>query len=102
MPSPQAAYARSKTATSLFAVEATRRWAADGIVANAVNPGGVATGIATALHPKAEGLPGRSRGGVFADKKTARQGADKTAGRAPSPLLSQRLPLNSPAPAAII
>jgi NAD(P)-dependent dehydrogenase (short-subunit alcohol dehydrogenase family) len=41
---PQAAYAQSKTATSLFAVEAARRWAPDGIVANAVNPGGVATG----------------------------------------------------------
>ncbi|MFJ9778885.1 SDR family NAD(P)-dependent oxidoreductase [Amycolatopsis sp. NPDC101161] len=42
---PQIAYARSKTANSLFAVEATRRWAADGIFANAVNPGGVATGL---------------------------------------------------------
>jgi NAD(P)-dependent dehydrogenase (short-subunit alcohol dehydrogenase family) len=42
---PQAAYAQSKTANSLFAVEATRRWAADGIVTNAVNPGGVATGL---------------------------------------------------------
>ncbi|MFG3245474.1 SDR family NAD(P)-dependent oxidoreductase [Streptomyces sp. NPDC048187] len=42
---PQIAYAQSKTANSLFAVEATRRWAGDGIVANAVNPGGVATGL---------------------------------------------------------
>ncbi len=42
---PQIAYAQSKTANSLFAVEATRRWAADGIFANAVNPGGVATGL---------------------------------------------------------
>ena len=42
---PQAAYAQSKTANSLFAVEATRRWAGDGIVANTVNPGGVATGL---------------------------------------------------------
>ncbi len=30
---PQIAYAQSKTANSLFAVEATRLWAADGIVA---------------------------------------------------------------------
>jgi len=42
---PQIAYAQSKTANSLFAVEATKRWRADGIVANAVNPGGVATGL---------------------------------------------------------
>lgn len=41
----QLAYGQSKTANSLFAVEATRRWAADGIVANAVNPGGVSTGL---------------------------------------------------------
>jgi NAD(P)-dependent dehydrogenase (short-subunit alcohol dehydrogenase family) len=37
---PQIAYAQSKTANSLFAVEATRRWGKEGIVANAVNPGG--------------------------------------------------------------
>jgi len=42
---PRVAYAQSKTANSLFAVEATKRWRADGIVANAVNPGGVATGL---------------------------------------------------------
>jgi NAD(P)-dependent dehydrogenase (short-subunit alcohol dehydrogenase family) len=42
---PQIAYAQSKTANSLFAVEATRQWAPDGIVANAVNPGGIATGL---------------------------------------------------------
>ncbi len=42
---PMVAYGQSKTANTLFAVEATRRWAADGITANAVNPGGVATGL---------------------------------------------------------
>jgi NAD(P)-dependent dehydrogenase (short-subunit alcohol dehydrogenase family) len=42
---PQLAYGQSKTANSLFAVEATRRWAADGVFANSVNPGGVATGL---------------------------------------------------------
>ena len=39
---PFGAYGQSKTANVLFAVEATRRWADDGITANAVNPGGVA------------------------------------------------------------
>jgi NAD(P)-dependent dehydrogenase (short-subunit alcohol dehydrogenase family) len=39
------AYGESKTATVLLAVEATRRWATDGIYANAVNPGAIATGL---------------------------------------------------------
>jgi NAD(P)-dependent dehydrogenase (short-subunit alcohol dehydrogenase family) len=40
---PWQAYAQSKTANVLFAVEATRRWEADGITANAVMPGGIWT-----------------------------------------------------------
>jgi len=40
---PGLAYGQSKTANVLFAVEATRRWAADGITANALTPGGVWT-----------------------------------------------------------
>lgn len=40
---PGLAYGQSKTANALFAVEATRRWAKDGITANALNPGGVWT-----------------------------------------------------------
>ncbi|MET7403126.1 SDR family NAD(P)-dependent oxidoreductase [Dactylosporangium sp. NPDC005572] len=36
---PWLAYGQSKTANILFAVEAARRWAADGITANALNPG---------------------------------------------------------------
>jgi NAD(P)-dependent dehydrogenase (short-subunit alcohol dehydrogenase family) len=36
---PWVAYGQSKTANVLFAVEAARRWAADGITANALNPG---------------------------------------------------------------
>ena len=40
---PFGAYGQSKTANVLFAVEATRRWAADGIVVNALMPGGIAT-----------------------------------------------------------
>ena len=38
---PLIAYGQSKTANVLFAVEAGRRWAADGITANAVHPGGI-------------------------------------------------------------
>ncbi len=40
-----AAYAESKTANILFAQEATRRWQPDSIVANAVLPGSVLTGL---------------------------------------------------------
>jgi NAD(P)-dependent dehydrogenase (short-subunit alcohol dehydrogenase family) len=39
------AYAQSKTAVILFAVGATARWAADGITANALNPGAIATNL---------------------------------------------------------
>ena len=42
---PWLAYGQSKTANVLFAVEATRRWAADGITANAVMPGGIFTNL---------------------------------------------------------
>ena len=36
---PWLAYAQSKTANILFAVEAAKRWAGDGIAVNALNPG---------------------------------------------------------------
>jgi NAD(P)-dependent dehydrogenase (short-subunit alcohol dehydrogenase family) len=39
------AYGQSKTANVLFVVEAARRWAADGITANALMPGGIRTGL---------------------------------------------------------
>ena len=75
---PQAAYAQSKTATSLFAVEATRRWAADGIVANAVNPGGVVTGLQRHFTQKQKDyLAEAEAAGAFV-YKTAQQGAATT------------------------
>jgi NAD(P)-dependent dehydrogenase (short-subunit alcohol dehydrogenase family) len=42
---PWAAYGQSKTANVLLAVEATKRWAADGITVNAVMPGGIRTNL---------------------------------------------------------
>jgi NAD(P)-dependent dehydrogenase (short-subunit alcohol dehydrogenase family) len=42
---PLLAYGQSKTAAILFAVGATARWAADGIAANALNPGAIATNL---------------------------------------------------------
>jgi NAD(P)-dependent dehydrogenase (short-subunit alcohol dehydrogenase family) len=72
---PQIAYAQSKTANSLFAVEATRQWASAGIVANTVNPGGVATGLQRnfTVEQKAS-LDAAEAAGVFA-YKTIEQGA---------------------------
>jgi len=42
---PWLAYGQSKTANVLFAVDASRRWEADKITANAVMPGGIRTNL---------------------------------------------------------
>jgi NAD(P)-dependent dehydrogenase (short-subunit alcohol dehydrogenase family) len=49
---PFLAYGQSKTANALFAVEATRRWADDGITVNAAMPGGIATGLQRHVAPE--------------------------------------------------
>lgn len=75
---PQIAYAQSKTANSLFAVEATRRWMSDGIVANTVNPGGVATGLQRSFTARQKAsLDAAEAAGVFT-YKTMKQGAATT------------------------
>ncbi len=42
---PWSAYGQSKTANVLFAVEASRRWADDGITVDALMPGGIRTNL---------------------------------------------------------
>lgn len=75
---PQIAYAQAKTANSLFAVEATRRWASDGIVANAVNPGGIATGLQRNFTASQKAsLDAAEAAGMFT-YKTIEQGAATT------------------------
>ncbi|WP_045746978.1 SDR family NAD(P)-dependent oxidoreductase [Actinoplanes rectilineatus] len=75
---PQIAYAQSKTANALFAVEATRRWAGDGITANAVNPGGIATGLQRHFTPAQKAsLDAAQAAGIFS-YKTVEQGAATT------------------------
>ncbi len=75
---PQAAYAQAKTANVLFAVEATRRWAADGIVTNAVNPGGIATGLQRDFtQQQKDYLAAAEASGAFT-YKTTQQGAATT------------------------
>jgi len=51
---PWAAYSQSKTANVLFAVGIARRWGGEGITANALNPGRIAsTGLARHIDPAA-------------------------------------------------
>jgi NAD(P)-dependent dehydrogenase (short-subunit alcohol dehydrogenase family) len=79
---PWLAYGQSKTANVLFAVEATRRWAADRITANAVMPGAIHTN----LQRHTDG--GRGSTGIPAELiKTVEQGAATTVFAATSPLL---------------
>ena len=82
---PFVAYGQSKTANVLFAVEATRRWASDGITANAVHPGAVlATGLARHLAPAV--LADAIAAGGY-DMKTPEQGAATSVFVATSPQL---------------
>jgi NAD(P)-dependent dehydrogenase (short-subunit alcohol dehydrogenase family) len=75
---PQIAYAQAKTANSLLSVEATKRWAADGIVANTVNPGGVATGLQRNFTPRQKAsLDAAEAAGLFS-YKTVEQGTATT------------------------
>jgi NAD(P)-dependent dehydrogenase (short-subunit alcohol dehydrogenase family) len=84
---PFGAYGQSKTANVLFAVEATRRWASDGIVANALMPGGIATPLQRHLpsHYAADALKAFRAAGT--DFKTVEQGAATSVLLAASPLV---------------
>jgi NAD(P)-dependent dehydrogenase (short-subunit alcohol dehydrogenase family) len=77
---PLVAYGQSKTADALLAVEATRRWSGEGIYANALNPGAIATGLQ------------KHTGGLKTPKelqKTVPQGAATSVLLAASPLLDK-------------
>ena len=77
---PFAAYGQSKTADVLLAVEATRRWSGEGIYANALNPGAIATGLQK--HTGALKTPKERQ-------KTVQQGAATSVLLAASPLLGK-------------
>jgi NAD(P)-dependent dehydrogenase (short-subunit alcohol dehydrogenase family) len=76
---PVLAYGQSKTAEVLFAVSVSARWAAEGITANALNPGAIQTNLQ------------RHVGGSLATppelQKTPEQGAATSVLLATSPLL---------------
>ena len=85
---PWAAYGQSKTANVLFAVEATKRWAADGITVNALIR--AASGPACSVTSLTRTWPGcapQSGGGSAPQWKTPEQGAATSVLVATSPLL---------------
>jgi NAD(P)-dependent dehydrogenase (short-subunit alcohol dehydrogenase family) len=77
---PWLAYAQSKSANVLFAVEATRRWSAEGIFANAHTPGYIRTNLQRHLPPD---FPEPRR------VKTIEQGAANSALLAVYPLMER-------------
>lgn len=88
---PGLAYGQSKTANSLFAVEATRRWAGDGITANALMPGGIWTPLQRHWSPeKRAAAEAQAKQAEAAGKfrmKTPEQGAATSVFLATSPLV---------------
>jgi NAD(P)-dependent dehydrogenase (short-subunit alcohol dehydrogenase family) len=76
---PIGAYGQSKSATALLSVGITQKWADDGILSNALNPGAIATGLQ------------KYTGGLktpIERRKTPEQGAATTVLLAASPLLN--------------
>lgn len=89
---PWAAYGQSKTANVLFAVGVTQRWAADGILSNAVHPGGIMTNLQRHMSAdsiRARGWVAPSANAVPPGFKTVEQGAATSTLLAVSPLLSK-------------
>jgi NAD(P)-dependent dehydrogenase (short-subunit alcohol dehydrogenase family) len=84
---PMIAYGQSKTANVLFAVQVTRLWADDGIFANAVHPGAIATtNLSRFMDPE---LLQRARSSGRYRFKTPEQGAATSVLVATSPQLER-------------
>jgi NAD(P)-dependent dehydrogenase (short-subunit alcohol dehydrogenase family) len=84
---PWAAYGQSKTANVLFAVEATRRWAGDGITVNALMPGGIRTNLQRYVTDEDLARLRAESGPAAPSWKTPEQGAATSVLVATSPLL---------------
>ncbi|MFR0359401.1 SDR family NAD(P)-dependent oxidoreductase [Streptomyces sediminimaris] len=83
---PWQAYAQSKTANVLFAVEAAKRWAADGIAVNALNPGRIwETGLGRHMDAPPASFDPSGTSGV--SEKNIAQGAATSVLLAASPLV---------------
>ncbi len=81
------AYGQSKTANVLFAVEATRRWADDGITANALMPGGIWTNLQRHWDPEELAATKARVTALGLTAKTPEQGAATSVFAATSSLL---------------
>jgi NAD(P)-dependent dehydrogenase (short-subunit alcohol dehydrogenase family) len=84
---PWLAYGQSKTANVLFAVEASKRWAGDGITANALMPGGIRTNLQRYVSDEELDRLRAAAGGAELKWKTPEQGAATSILVATSPLL---------------
>jgi NAD(P)-dependent dehydrogenase (short-subunit alcohol dehydrogenase family) len=83
---PWLAYAQSKTANILFAVEAARRWAPDKVTVNALNPGRIRdTGLGRHLTAPPASFDPSGKAGV--SEKNIPQGAATSVLLAASPLV---------------
>jgi NAD(P)-dependent dehydrogenase (short-subunit alcohol dehydrogenase family) len=84
---PWSAYGQSKTANVLFAVEASTRWADDGITANALIPGGIRTNLQRYVSEQELDQMRAAAGASDITWKTPEQGAATSVLVATSPLL---------------
>lgn len=85
---PWQAYGQSKTANVLFAVDATRRWADDGIYTNALMPGAIRTNLQRYISEEELDRMRAQGGGGAAYWKNPEQGAATSVLVAASPLVA--------------
>jgi NAD(P)-dependent dehydrogenase (short-subunit alcohol dehydrogenase family) len=89
---PGLAYGQSKTANALFAVEASRRWRGDGIIANSLMPGGIWTPLqrhwSEEQRAAAERQARQAEAAGLFHMKTPEQGAATSVLLAASPLVA--------------
>lgn len=85
---PWLAYGQSKTANILFAVEASKRWARDGVTANSLTPGGIRTNLQRHVsEDELDRMRAQAGAGGGPSWKTVEQGAATSVLLAASPLL---------------
>ncbi|GAB3514307.1 SDR family NAD(P)-dependent oxidoreductase [Phytohabitans suffuscus] len=84
---PWEGYGQSKTANVLFAVEASKRWADDGITVNALHPGGIRTALQRYVTEEELNRLRAQAGPDAPAWKTPEQGAATSVLLAASPLL---------------
>ncbi|MEV0890752.1 SDR family NAD(P)-dependent oxidoreductase [Promicromonospora sp. NPDC050262] len=83
---PWLAYAQSKTANILFAIEAAKRWAEDGITVNALNPGRIwGTNLGRHIDTPPQSFDPKGSTGV--SEKNVEQGAATSVLLAASPVV---------------